>query len=174
MVYYNARGQAMPESAPEQSRISGTSAGNETVVAPAGHSSVSGEGGGDLLIGSSGDNRHWITDPKDRVQEQPGGGIDTMIGWTSIRLAPNVENLQVNNPFNYAYGNDLGNLIIVDNATHWIYGAGGDDVMVGASVDKTTFVVKAGEGSDVIYNWNGNSQLQLWGYSGLTTPAQIR
>ncbi|MGA0606690.1 Calx-beta domain-containing protein [Phenylobacterium sp. VNQ135] len=173
MVYYNARGQAMPESATETGRVAGTSAGNETIVAPAGHTSLSGEGGGDLLIGSSGDNRHWITHPNDRVQEQAGGGIDTQIGWTSIKLAPNVENLQVNNPFNYAVGNDLGNLIIVDNNTHWLYGAGGDDVLVGATTDKCTFVVRAGEGSDVIYNWNGNSQLQLWGY-GFNTAAEIR
>jgi beta-glucanase (GH16 family) len=173
MVYYNARGQAMPESATETGRVAGTAAGNETITAPAGHTSVSGEGGGDLLIGSSGDNRHWITHPNDRVQEQPGGGIDTQIGWTSIKLAPNVENLQVNNPFNYAVGNDLGNLIIVDNSTHWLYGAGGDDVLVGATTDKCTFVIRAGEGSDVIYNWNGNSQLQLLGY-GFNTAAEIR
>ncbi|MCR5875230.1 family 16 glycosylhydrolase [Phenylobacterium sp. J426] len=173
MVYYNARGQAMPESAKETGRVAGTAAGNETITAPAGNTSVSGEGGGDLLIGSSGDNRHWITHPNDRVQEQPGGGIDTQIGWTSIKLAPNVENLIVNGAFNYAVGNDLGNLIIVDNATHWIYGAGGDDVLVGATTERCTFVVRAGEGSDVIYNWNGNSQLQLWGY-GFNTAAEIR
>ncbi|HVI33970.1 Calx-beta domain-containing protein [Phenylobacterium sp.] len=173
MTYYNSRGVAMPESAAEEARVAGTAAGNETINAPAGNSSLSGEGGGDLLIGNNRDNRHWITDPKDRVVEQAGGGVDTQIGWTSIQLAANVENLQVNGAFNYAVGNGLGNLIIVDNETHWIYGAGGDDVLVGGATSKTTFVVRAGEGSDVIYNWNGNSQLQLWGY-GLNTADQIR
>jgi hypothetical protein len=81
LTYYNWRGQPMPESAPEQGRIAGTAAGGrrpaaggETMTAPAGDTSVSGEGGGDLLIGSSGDNRLWITDPQDIVQEQPTAG----------------------------------------------------------------------------------------------------
>ncbi|HEY8618341.1 MAG TPA: hypothetical protein VIL67_19080, partial [Phenylobacterium sp.] len=173
MTYYNSRGVAMPVSAPEQARVAGTAVGNETINAPAGHSSLSGEGGGDLLIGNNLDNRHWITDPKDRVVEQPGGGVDTMIGWTSLKLADNVENLQVNGQLNYAIGNNLGNLIIVDDNTHFMWGAGGDDVLVGGATQKTTFMVRAGEGSDVIYNWNGNSQLQLHGY-GFKTAAEIK
>ncbi|WP_395671748.1 Calx-beta domain-containing protein [Phenylobacterium sp.] len=173
MTYYNSRGVAMPESAAEQARVAGTSAGGETITAPAGHSSLSGEGGGDTLIGNSSDNRHWITDPKDKVIEQAGGGTDTMIGWTSLKAAANVENLQVNGNLNYAIGNALGNLIIVDDSTHFIWGGAGDDVLVGGAIQKTTFMVRAGEGSDVIYNWNGNSQLQLWGY-GLDTAAEIR
>jgi beta-glucanase (GH16 family) len=171
MPYFNSRGEAMPESAPEEARIAGTAAGNETVRAPEGRSSVSGEGGGDVLIGSSGDNRHWITHPNDRVIEQPGGGIDTTIGWTAIRLAPNVENLIVHGDLNYAAGNDLGNLIVVDGR-QWVYGAGGDDVLVGG-FNPVTFVVRAGEGSDVIYSWNTGSRLQLWDNS-LATAAQIR
>ena len=64
MTYYNSRGVAMPETEPEQGRIAGTSAGNETMYAPdAPGSSVSGEGGGDLLIGNSYGNRYWINDP---------------------------------------------------------------------------------------------------------------
>jgi beta-glucanase (GH16 family) len=173
VTYFNVRGVAMPESAPEQARIAGTAAGNETINAPAGNSSLSGEGGGDLLVGNSFDNRHWITHPRDRVLEQPGGGVDTMIAWTDMKLADNVENLTVNGNFNYAVGNSLPNLIVVDDNTHWIYGAGGDDVLVGAETQKTTFVVRAGEGSDVIYNWNGNSQLQLHGY-GIKTAAELR
>ncbi|MCR5879331.1 Calx-beta domain-containing protein [Phenylobacterium sp. J367] len=173
MTYYNSRGIAMPESAAEQARVAGTSAGNETINAPAGHSSLSGEGGGDLLIGNNLDNRHWITHPTDRVVEQADGGVDTMIGWTSIKLAPNVENLIVNGQLNYAVGNDLANLIIVDDNTHFVWGAGGDDVLVGGAIQRTTFMVRAGEGSDVIYNWNGNSQLQLWGY-GFETAEDIR
>ncbi|HEY8618249.1 MAG TPA: hypothetical protein VIL67_18615, partial [Phenylobacterium sp.] len=173
MTYYSSRGVAMPVSAPEQARVAGAAVGNETINAPAGHSSLSGEGGGDLLIGNNLDNRHWITDPKDRVVEQAGGGVDTMIGWTSLKLADNVENLQVNGQLNYAIGNNLGNLIIVDDNTHFMWGAGGDDVLVGGATQKTTFMVRAGEGSDVIYNWNGNSQLQLHGY-GFKTAAEIK
>jgi beta-glucanase (GH16 family) len=173
VTYYNYRGQAMPESATETGRIAGTSAGGETMVAPAGNTSVSGEGGGDLLIGSAGDNRFWITDPNDVIQEAPNAGVDTEIGWTSLKLADNVENLTVNGGFNYALGNSLNNLIVVDDNQHWLYGGAGDDVLVGAPTTKSTFIVKAGEGNDVIYNWNGNSQLQLLNY-GFTSASAIR
>lgn len=173
MIYLNHRGVAMPLSAEEAGRVAGTYVGGETIQAAPGPSSLSGEGGGDVLIGNRFDNRHWITDPKDQVIEQADGGVDTEIGWTSIKLAANVENLQVNGAFNYAVGNALGNLIIVDNESHWIYGAGGDDVMVGGATSSSTFVVRAGEGSDVIYNWNGNSHLQLLGY-GFGSADQLR
>jgi beta-glucanase (GH16 family) len=162
----------MPESVAEQGRVSGTAAGGETITASAGAMSLSGEGGGDVLIGNAGDNRFWTTDLRDRIVEQPGGGTDTLIAYSPTKLAANVENLQVNGAYNYAVGNELGNLIVVDNESHWIHGAGGDDVLAGGT-GRSTFMVRAGEGSDVIYNWGTNSQLQLQGY-GLTTAAQIR
>ena len=87
-------------------------------------------------------------------------------------LAPNVENLTVHQDFNYAVGNSLDNLIQVDGR-QWVYGGAGHDVLVGATNTTTTFVVRAGEGNDVIYNWQGADQLQLSGY-GLSTPDQIR
>ncbi len=172
MPYYNYLGVAMRESGPEAGRLSGTSAGGETLQALAGSSSISGEGGGDVLLGSAGDNRFFITDPRDRVVEQPGGGVDTMIGYTTIRLAPNVENLIVHQNFNHAIGNSLDNLIQVDGS-QWIYGAGGADVLVGSVDQRTTFLVRAGEGSDVIYNWQPNAQLRLVGYD-LRTAADVR
>ena len=172
MTYFNYLGQPMPETATEQSHIDGTAAGGETVQAPAGNSSIAGDGGGDLLIGSSGDNTFFIDDPHDRVQEQPNGGIDTEVGWTSITLAPNVENLTVHQDFNYAIGNSLDNLIVVDGR-QWVDGGAGNDVLVGSTSTSTTFVVQAGQGNDVIYNWQGADQLQLLGY-GLNTPTQAR
>ena len=173
MTYYNYLGQAMRESAPEQSHIDGTAAGNETIQAPAGNSSIAGDGGGDLLIGSSGDNRFYINDTRDRIQEQPGGGIDTEISYSSRTLAPNIENLIVHQDFNFAVGNGLDNLIVVDGS-QWINGLAGNDVLVGSVTQRTTFQVKIGEGNDVIYNWNGNSQLQLLNAPTFRTAADVR
>jgi beta-glucanase (GH16 family) len=173
MPYFNVRGVAMPEPAPETGRIAGTSAGGETLTAGPGVISLSGEGGGDTLIGSSDDNRFWITDPRDRIVEQPGGGVDLVTAYSAAKLPANVENLTVYGAYNWAIGNDLGNLIVVDDFSHWVNGGAGDDVLVGGPTQRTTFQVNAGNGSDVIYNWNGNSQLQLLGY-GLATAAQVR
>ncbi|MDB5446221.1 MAG: exsH, partial [Phenylobacterium sp.] len=172
MTYYNYLGQPMPETAPEQSNVLGTPAGGETIRAPAGNSSAAGNGGGDTLIGSSGDNTFFITDAKDVVVEQPNGGIDTENGYMPITLAPNVENLVVHQDFNHGVGNSLDNLIITDGRA-WLYGAGGNDVLVGATNTTTTFVEHAGEGNDVIYNWQGADQLQLTGFS-FKTGADVR
>ena len=90
MVYYNSRGQAMPETPLTDARAAGTSAGNETITAPAGDSSVSGEADGDLLIGSTGWNRILITPRSERVQSAANGGIDTEAGLASTKLAQNV------------------------------------------------------------------------------------
>ena len=173
MAYYNYLGIPMRESAVEKSHINGTIAGNETIHAPDGDSSIAGDGGGDLLIGSTGDNRFWIDDAHDRVQETPGGGIDTEIGWTSIALADNIENLIVHQDFNYALGNTLDNLIIVDGS-QWVNGGPGNDVLVGSTTQRTTYQVRLGEGDDVIYNWNPNSQLQLLDAPGFKTAADVR
>jgi beta-glucanase (GH16 family) len=172
MAYYNYRGVLVAESGPESGNIKGTSAGGETIQAPAGNTAISGEGGGDTLIGSSGDNRFFITDRADIIREAEGGGTDTVVAYVSWALAPNVENLVVHGDFNYAVGNSLSNLIVVDGA-QWVYGGAGDDVLVGSDGQRTTFVVRAGEGNDVIYNWQGNAQLQLLDYS-FTSGAQVR
>jgi Ca2+-binding RTX toxin-like protein len=173
MPYYNYLGQLMPESGTETGHIDGTSAGNETIQAPAGNTAIAGDGGGDLLIGSAGDNRFYIDDIHDRIQEQPNAGIDTEIGYTSLILAPNVENLTVHGDFNYAVGNSLDNIVTVDGS-QWLNGMAGDDVLVGSTTQRTTFQVSIGQGDDVIYNWNGNSQLQLLNAPDFQTAAQVR
>ena len=108
----------MPETAPEQSHIDGTSAGGETIQAPAGNSSIAGDGGGDRLVGSSGDNTFFIDSPLDVVVE----GAPWAAG--PIRRSPiprrswrrTSRNLTVHQDFNFAVGNNLDNLIIVDGS----------------------------------------------------------
>ena len=173
MTYFNYVGVAIDESATPTSSVFGTSAGNETLTAPAGPSLVDGNGGGDLLIGSNGDNIFNVKDLHDAVQVGSGlSGIKTVVAYNSFSLPANVQDLTVHGDFNYAVGNNLDNLIIVDG-NQWVDGGPGNDVLVGSTTQRTTFVETAGDGNDVIYNWNGNSQLQLNGY-GLNTPAQIR
>jgi Ca2+-binding RTX toxin-like protein len=158
LPYLNYLGAAMAETAAESSHIDGTAAGNETITAPAGNSSAAGDGGGDLLIGSGGDNTFFINSPKDVVREAAGGGIDTEVAYTSTILASNVENLTVHGDFNNAVGNTLDNLIIVDGS-QWVAGLGGNDVLVGSTTQRTTFVETAGQGSDVTISGGSGADL---------------
>ena len=114
-----------------------------------------------------------MKDIHDVVQVAAGlSGIKTVVAYNSFALPANVQNLTVHGDFNYAVGNSLDNLIVVDGS-QWIDGGKGNDVLVGSATQRTTFVETAGDGNEVIYNWNPNSQLQLNNY-GLTTAAQIR
>src|SRR5262245_6926943 len=114
MTYYDAHGAAMPESVAPINTVYGTTAGGETLTAPPGPSGVSGEGGGDLLIGNTGDITFWVKDRHDQVQQAAGtAGIKTAIAYTSFTLPANVQNLTSYGNFNYAVGNNLANLIQV-------------------------------------------------------------
>src|SRR6185295_6841168 len=160
MAYFDSHGIAMPESATPATTLYGTSAGGESLTAPAGPSAVSGEGGGDTLIGNSGDITFYIDHPHDVVQQAAGtSGTKTAIAYTWYKLPANVQNLVSHGSFNYAAGNALPNLIIVDG-DQWVDGGAGDDVLVGGS-GRATFEVRAGEGSDVIYGWHGGDHIRL-------------
>jgi len=166
VTYFNYLGQAMPESASPTSNVYGTSAGNETLTAPTGPSAVDSNGGaGDLLIGSNGDNIFYVKDASDTVRVDSGlTGIKTVVAFTSFTLPANVQNLSSSGAFNYAAGNNLDNLIVVGNDAETLYGGPGNDVLVGGA-GANTFMVKAGEGNDVIYGWNSVDQIQLAGTS---------
>src|SRR5882672_8530974 len=160
MPYFNSHGVAMPESAAPATTVYGTLAGGETLTAPPGPSGVAGEGGGDTLIGNSGDITFYIDNPDDVVQQASGSsGIKTAIAYTWYRLPANVQNLTSQGNFNYAVGNSLANLIIV-TGDQWVDGGAGDDVLVGGS-GRATFEVRAGEGSDVIYGWHTVDHIRL-------------
>ena len=173
MTYYNYLDQPMPESANPTSFVTGNDPqGGEVWTAPPGPSSVSGDGGGDTLVGSDGDNIFYITNPNDIIDvadDQPG--IKTAVAYTSYTLPANVQNLDVYNDFNFAIGNNLSNLIEV-SGRQWVDGEGGNNVLVGGSGD-ATFVEQVHQGSDVIYDWHPGDRVQLLGTS-LATFAEIQ
>ena len=78
-TYLNYLGQPMPQSAdPGNTAVVGNDPnGGDTWTAPAGNSSVQGGGGGDTLVGNTGDTTFIITSPNDVVVDQAGSGIDS-------------------------------------------------------------------------------------------------
>jgi beta-glucanase (GH16 family)/Ca2+-binding RTX toxin-like protein len=170
--YYNSRGVLMPESAKDIRAVNGTAA-KETLYAPEGPSVVVGNGGGDVIHASAGDNIFWLS-RDDTVIAQAGlPGVKTIKGWDLLTLPDNVHNLTVNGAQNYAVGNSLDNLIIVDdNDAQWAYGGRGDDVLVGG-FGRENFLVRVGEGSDVIYGWHGGDEVRILG-GNFATFDQVR
>jgi serralysin len=160
VTYFNYLGQPMAESASGPG-VFGTSAGGETLTAPAGPSVVDGNGGGDLLIGSNGDNTFIVKDPHDIVRVAAGSsGVKSITAFASYTLPDNVQNLTSSGALNYAVGNALDNLIKVGNDGETLYGGGGNDVLVGGFANDT-FIVRAGEGNDVIYGFHAGDTIRL-------------
>ncbi len=163
-TYLNYLGQPMPESAAPTSSVTGDDpGGGQTWTAPPGPSSVQGDGGGDTLVGNTGDITFIVTNPHDVVEAPADGATDTVVAYTSYTLPDNVQNLQSSGDFNYAVGNSLDNLITV-NGTQWVDGGAGNDVLVGGS-GAATFEEQVGQGNDVIYGWHAGDQIQFVGAS---------
>lgn len=164
MPYYNSRGVLMPESAKDVRAVTGTTA-HETLYAPEGPSVVVGNGGADIIYASNGDNTFWLSRDDTVIVQDGLTGIKTVKAWDFITLPKGVHNLEVNGAQNYAAGNDLDNLIIIsDDNAQWAYGGKGDDVFVGGN-GRENYLVKAGEGSDVIYGWQPGHEVRLLGTS---------
>jgi hypothetical protein len=99
----------MPESANPTNNIYGTSAGEETLTAPTGPSSVDSNGGfGDVLVGSSGDNT--LTG---------GAGADTFHAFSGAGM-------EVVTDFNSAEGDRVQ----LDAGTTWHASQSGADVLI--------------------------------------------
>src|SRR5207237_3464522 len=89
-------------------------------------------------------------------------GVKTVVAYSWYILPANVQNLNSSGAFNYAVGNDLNNLIIVGNDAETLSGGKGNDVLVGGFGGNTS-VDAAGEGNDVIYNFQPADQVRLLG-----------
>lgn len=122
---------------------------------------------GDRMSGGKGDDHYYIWDQNYSITELAGQGVDTLYSYayTPITLAANVENLVLAGAgAKVGLGNSLNNIITAGTTGAYMNGGIGNDVMVGgAGMD--TFVIKAGEGSDAIYNFtSGKDIIRLDGF----------
>lgn len=116
-----------------------------------GNDEYTSNGGGDAMLGGAGDDTYDVSSSADHVVEQPGQGIDTIRTWlASYTLPANVENLVLTGTgWCSGTGNALDNRITGNGSPNTLAGGAGDDVLTGGG-GADTFVVRAGEGSDVI------------------------
>ncbi|AUW56788.1 hypothetical protein C1T17_00525 [Sphingobium sp. SCG-1] len=122
---------------------------------------------GDRMYGGSGDDHYYVWDQNYSVTEYAGQGIDTLYSYayTPITLSANVENLVLAGAgAKMGFGNGLNNIITAGSVGAYMNAGKGNDVLVGgAGMD--TMVVKAGEGSDTVYNFtSGKDLIRLDGF----------
>ena len=127
--------------------LSGTS-GNDQLTASAEHITLS---------GGAGDDTYFVWDHTNIIEEAAGAGVDTVktygVHGYSLATAPEVENLfLLGDASSSARGNALDNFLRGNGAANFIDGGAGDDSLAGGG-GGDIFVVRAGEGSDVIMDF---------------------
>lgn len=145
---------------------------NNTLIGGAGNDTLFGDAGADTLMGGLGDDYYYVGDAGDVVQEDAGGGYDTVnlffLEANSYTLRDNVEAAEVTYmaPTTAAFatlrGNALDNSLTVEGeAGIALYGEAGDDGLYGGGGNDTLF---GGSGSDVL--WGGPGQDSMLGGTG--------
>lgn len=124
------------------------------------------------LVGGLGDDTYIVWDHTNIVVEEAGGGIDTISTYGlhgySLAASPNVENLTLLGDFaSSGRGNDLANIITGNDQNNLLDGGAGNDMLVGGG-GRDTFVIRAGNGSDTIMDFQSGAlgdRIALDGFS---------
>ncbi|MFD1034552.1 family 16 glycosylhydrolase [Sphingomonas hankookensis] len=173
MGYINAIGRELSLSGPIQSWI-GNSIGFDVQYGTARNDGFHGKsiGAPDQLIGGAGDDTYTLWSASD-VVERAGEGNDTVISYlpNGTVLADNVENLVLmGTNSRFGIGNALDNILKAGIVGAELQGGGGNDVLIGGA-GADTMVVRAGEGSDVIIDFDvarDNIRLGGFGFNDFT------
>jgi beta-glucanase (GH16 family) len=167
----NALGVALHYSGGSSAWFSATGSGPR-LNGTARNDSMWGDGAGDVtMAGGAGDDIYYLYSTKNRAFEASGQGVDTISTWMSYTLPAHIENLTVTGHGRYAFGNDLDNIIIGGSGSQTIDGGAGDDVLIGGG-GADIFVIRRGNGSDLVTDFGADDTLRLDGY-GLTSFAGV-
>ena len=109
------------------------------------------------MNGGAGNDRYFIDNAGDTLNEIPGGGLDTVISLVDYALANNLEQLVLQGDANlFGIGNQLGNTIEGNAGDNTLDGGAGTDTLKGNG-GNDTFVFGAGEANgDIILDFAGN------------------
>jgi VCBS repeat-containing protein len=142
----------------------------DVIAGGSGNDFLDGGLGADRLVGGSGDDTYVVDTADDVINEEAGGGADTVYAPFSITLAPALENLVLlGGGALDGTGNDADNRLVGNSAVNTLSGGLGNDVLdggagadrlIGGLGDDTYYldnaadtpVENAGEGNDTIYS----------------------
>ncbi len=112
---------------------------SNTLTGGAGDDYLDGGAGKDTLIGGTGNDTYVIDSSADKITENEGEGIDSVLSAINFTLDDNFENLVLTRSAVKGTGNDLDNLV------------------VGNALDNT---LKAGAGRDILQGLGGDDDLK--------------
>jgi Ca2+-binding RTX toxin-like protein len=171
-------GLPLPVSGPPTS-WSSTSEIGSTLHGTGDNDQLAGNAADITLVGGAGDDSYVAWDHTNIVVEDAGGGIDTIstygVHGYSLTTSPNVENLTLLGDFaSSGRGNGLANIITGNGQNNLLDGGAGNDALVGGG-GRDTFVIRQGNGSDTIMDFQGGAlgdRIALDGF-GFTSYAQV-
>jgi beta-glucanase (GH16 family) len=168
----NALGVPLHYSGGSSAWFSATGSGPR-LYGTAGNDSIWGDSAVDVtMAGGAGDDIYYLYSAKNRAVEAGGEGIDTISTWMSYTLPAHFENLTVTGDGRYAFGNALDNIVSGSSGSQTIDGGAGNDVLTGGG-GADIFVIRKGNGSDLVTDFSADDTLRLDGY-GLTSFAAVR
>ncbi|HTO60355.1 MAG TPA: CAP domain-containing protein, partial [Bradyrhizobium sp.] len=112
--------------------------GNDTIVGGAGNDTIDGGVGNDSLVGGAGNDTYILSSTLDVVQEDSGGGNDTVRASVSVDLTTaafaNVENATLLGTVAlFATGTDADNVLVGNTGANTLTGGGGNDTLNGGA-----------------------------------------
>jgi len=127
-----------------KSFIIGTTA-NDVLNGTGVNDALSGQAGNDTLKGGNGDDLYFINDIGDKIIENLGAGIDTVLTSVNYTIADNVDNLALQTGAVTGTGNGINNRLLGNSAVNTLSGLGGNDWLDGGSKGDT---MNGGAGND--------------------------
>ena len=108
--------------------------------------------GADTMRGNGGNDTYFVDNVGDVVDENPGGGSDTVRSSVSFTLGVEVEKLVLTGTAVQGTGNALDNIITGSPVANILRGGGGSDRIEGRDGDDD---ISGGLGADLLFGQNG-------------------
>lgn len=132
-------------------------AGNDALDGGDGNDQLIGGTGLDIMNGGAGDDRYYVDDAGDEVNEMADAGHDAVYSSIDYALGDNVEDLTLQGAALSAMGNALGNLIMGTASANVLSGGDGDDTLFGMAGNDS---IAGDGGDDRLYGGDGNDSLR--------------
>ncbi len=119
---------------------------NNHLTGNGGANTLDGGAGDDTLVGGAGNDSYFVDSASDVVEEEAGGGIDSVSSSANYALADHVENLTLTGLSGLSgTGNDSANVITGNAGNNRLDGGAGNDTLVGGAGDDIYVVDAAGD-----------------------------
>jgi Ca2+-binding RTX toxin-like protein len=105
--------------------------GNDTLVGGADNDTLTGGADADSMVGGLGDDLYNVADAGDVVNENGGGGVDTVAATLDWTLSTGVEVLQLLGSATSGTGNGSDNRLLGNGLNNTLSGGGGNDTLRG-------------------------------------------